>query len=137
MPSRSKSQQRMMNAVAHNPAFAKKVGIPTSVGQDFVAADKKAGKKYAGGGILRVEEALRRSGVGDPEPAPAAPPPPKKSASGIEYDTGPRDRKQAQLDAMLAKRAAEDARERKARGYAKGGSIDGCATRGKTKVRYV
>lgn len=30
-----------MAAVAHNPAFAKKAGIPTSVGKDFVEADKK------------------------------------------------------------------------------------------------
>jgi hypothetical protein len=37
-----------MAAVAHNPAFAKKVGIPQSVGQDFSAADK--GRKFGKGG---------------------------------------------------------------------------------------
>ena len=37
-----------MEAVAHNPSFAKKVGIPTSVGKDFAAADK--GKKFKEGG---------------------------------------------------------------------------------------
>lgn len=41
MPSKSKSQHNLMAAVAHNPAFAKKAGIPVSVGKDFVAADKK------------------------------------------------------------------------------------------------
>jgi hypothetical protein len=30
-----------MQAVAHNPAFAKKTGIPTKVGKEFVRADKK------------------------------------------------------------------------------------------------
>ena len=30
-----------MDAVAHNPKFAKKVGIPTKVGKEFVRADKK------------------------------------------------------------------------------------------------
>lgn len=30
-----------MAAVAHNPEFAKKVGIPTKVGKEFVKADKK------------------------------------------------------------------------------------------------
>ncbi len=30
-----------MRAVAHNPAFAKKVNIPQSVGREFVNADKK------------------------------------------------------------------------------------------------
>ena len=39
MPSKSPAQARLMQAVAHNPAFAKKVGIPVSVGQEFSAAD--------------------------------------------------------------------------------------------------
>lgn len=43
MPSKSKSQARMMAAVAHNPEFAKKVGIPQSVGEDFNKADVKSG----------------------------------------------------------------------------------------------
>lgn len=41
-----------MRAVAHNPKFAKKVGIPQSVGRDFAAADKRAGKYAVGGGVL-------------------------------------------------------------------------------------
>ena len=40
-----------MAAVAHNPAFAKKVGIPQSVGQDFNKADK--GKTFKGGGMAK------------------------------------------------------------------------------------
>ena len=49
MPSTSKKQANLMAAVAHNPAFAKKVGIPQSVGMDFNKADK--GKKFKGGGM--------------------------------------------------------------------------------------
>ena len=41
-----------MEAVAHNPSFAKKVGIPTSVGKDFAKADKKKFKE--GGPSLSV-----------------------------------------------------------------------------------
>lgn len=37
-----------MAAVAHSPAFAKKVGVPQSVGQDFNKADK--GKTFKQGG---------------------------------------------------------------------------------------
>ena len=37
-----------MNAIAHNKAFAKKVGVPQSVGQDFSNADK--GKTFKKGG---------------------------------------------------------------------------------------
>ena len=44
MPSKSPSQHKLMAAVAHNPAFAKKVGIPTKVGKEFVNADKKMDK---------------------------------------------------------------------------------------------
>lgn len=48
MPSKSKAQHNLMEAVAHNPKFAKKVGIPVSVGKDFSKADK--GKKFKKGG---------------------------------------------------------------------------------------
>lgn len=40
MPSKSPAQHRLMEAVAHSPKFAKKVGIPQTVGKDFAAADK-------------------------------------------------------------------------------------------------
>lgn len=40
MPSKSPAQHRLMEAVAHDPAFAKKAGIPQKVGEDFAAADK-------------------------------------------------------------------------------------------------
>ena len=41
MPYKSKSQEKLMRAVAHNPAFAKKVGIPQSVGKKFEKHDSK------------------------------------------------------------------------------------------------
>ncbi len=40
MPSRSLKQHRLMEAVDHDPAFAAHVGIPQSVGKDYVQADK-------------------------------------------------------------------------------------------------
>jgi hypothetical protein len=48
MPSKSKAQHNFMNAVAHSPAFAKKVGVPQSVGKDFSTADKN--RKFKEGG---------------------------------------------------------------------------------------
>jgi hypothetical protein len=53
MPSTSKKQHNFMAAIAHNPAFAKKVGIPQSVGKDFDEADK--GKKFGSGGRTRPD----------------------------------------------------------------------------------
>lgn len=50
MPSKSPKQARTMAAAAHDPKFAKKVGIPTKVAKEFNQADKgtnirKKGKK--------------------------------------------------------------------------------------------
>ena len=44
MPSKSAKQANLMRAVAHNKAFAKKVGISQSVGKDYAKADK--GRKF-------------------------------------------------------------------------------------------
>ena len=44
MPSTSAKQHRFMEAIAHDPKFAKKAGVPQSVGQDFATADK--GKSF-------------------------------------------------------------------------------------------
>ena len=48
MPSKSKAQHNLMAAVSNNPAFAKKVGISKSVGEEFMKADKS--KKFKEGG---------------------------------------------------------------------------------------
>jgi hypothetical protein len=50
MPSKSKKQHNLMAAAAHNPAFAKKVGVPMSVAKEFNQADKS--KKFKGGGMM-------------------------------------------------------------------------------------
>ncbi len=41
MPTKSEKQAKTMRAAAHNPEFAKKVGIPVDVAKEFVEADKK------------------------------------------------------------------------------------------------
>lgn len=45
MPSKSPAQHRLMQAAANNPKLAKQAGVPQKVAKEFVAADKKAGKK--------------------------------------------------------------------------------------------
>jgi hypothetical protein len=55
VPSTSKKQHNFMAAIANNPSFAKKVGVPQSVGKDFTSADK--GKTFKkGGGMKKFEE---------------------------------------------------------------------------------
>ena len=46
MPSKSKKQQDFMAAVANNPKFAKKAGVPQSVGKDYEKADKMKKQGY-------------------------------------------------------------------------------------------
>ena len=76
MPSKTKKQAKFMAAVANNPKFAKKAGVPQSVGQEFANADKrnkdmpsyfdstkkkpgKAVKKYNRGGMAHDKKVLR------------------------------------------------------------------------------
>lgn len=60
MPSTSDKQKRLMAAVANNPKFAKKVGIPQSVGKEFEREDKKMNcgskRKMAQGGLTMVKK---------------------------------------------------------------------------------
>ena len=53
MPSTSKKQHNFMAAVANNPSFAKKAGVPQSVGKEFNNADK--GKTFKRGGEMATK----------------------------------------------------------------------------------
>lgn len=53
MPATSLKQKKFMDAVAHNPAFAKKVGVPKAVGKDFSEASK--GMKFGKGSGNRAD----------------------------------------------------------------------------------
>ena len=57
MPSKTKKQAKFMAAVANNPKFAKKAGVPQSVGEDFAKADK--GKTFKEGGMPSYFESTK------------------------------------------------------------------------------
>ena len=61
MPSKSKAQHNFMAAVANNPSFAKKAGVPTSVGKDFSTADK--GRKFSKGGDMKSVDMEKNPGL--------------------------------------------------------------------------
>jgi hypothetical protein len=116
MPSTSKKQHNFMAAVANNPSFAKKVGVPQSVGQDFNKADK--GRKFSKGGDTMASKmnagfmammAKKKDGAKDGM---------KKMAGGGMTS--------------LAKHAAKPASKAHA-GLKSGGAVDGVASKGKTK----
>lgn len=56
MPSSSQRQHNLMAAVANDPAFAKRKGIPQSVGQEFMKADK--GRTFAEGGAMKESKKM-------------------------------------------------------------------------------
>lgn len=53
MPSKTPSQARLMAGAAHDPAFAKKVGVPQSVAKDFNRAD-------TGGALLKQKRQAKK-----------------------------------------------------------------------------
>ena len=56
MPSKSAKQHKFMAAVANNPSFAKKAGVPQSVGKEFSNADKS--RKFKEGGDMKESKAM-------------------------------------------------------------------------------
>jgi len=69
MPSSSRKQHNFMEAVANSPKFAKKAGVPQSVGKEFAAADKgmkfKRGgkaKRYVEGGTIEMLTGEKQNG---------------------------------------------------------------------------
>ena len=154
MPSTSKKQHNFMNAVAHNPAFAKKVGVPQSVGKDFSTADK--GRTFKKGGDMAESKAMVKKEIGFMKKAGA----PKsmikheKAEAGMKKGGMPMKMKDGKkvpifmkkggMPEALAKHAAKPASKAhaglKAGGmaYATGGAVfrkpaDGIAKKGKTK----
>jgi hypothetical protein len=51
MPAASEKQKKFMDAAAHNPAFAKKVGVPVKVAKEYSKASK--GQTFREGGAMK------------------------------------------------------------------------------------
>ncbi len=151
MPSVSKKQHNFMAAVANNPAFAKKAGVPQSVGQDFTKADK--GRKFSKGGDMAESKAMVKKEMAfmKKKGAPASMIKHEKAEAGMKKGGMPMVMKDGKkvpafaaknggMTPALAKHAAKPASKAhaglKAGGmaYAKGGGIE---SRGKTKGTMV
>ena len=132
MPSTSKKKHKFMEAVAHNPSFAKKVGVPQSVGKDFSTADK--GRKFSkGGDTMAKMNAGMMAMMAKKKPM-------KMAAGGMPMVM--KDGKKVPAFAADGKGAMKHGGNVKkmnmgGMAYAKGGSAssraDGVATKGKTK----
>ena len=133
MPSTSKKQHNFMAAVAHSPAFAKKAGVPQSVGKEFNQADK--GRKFAGGGEMKESKEMMKKEVGFMKKAGA---PKSMIKHEMAEAKGMKKGGYAKGGATsLAKHASMPASKAHA-GLKAGGSVfrrvaDGIASKGKTK----
>ena len=130
MPSTSKKQHNFMAAVANNPAFAKKVGVPQSVGKDFSTADK--GRKFKEGGDMKESKAMMAKEVGFMKKAGA----PK---SMLKHEMAEAKGYKKGGEVSMAKHASMPASKAHA-GLKAGGSVtraDGCVTKGHTKGKQI
>lgn len=148
MPSTSKKQHNFMAAVAKNPKFAKKVGVPQSVGEEFLTADK--GKKFRQGGNMKNTARMNRlEELGRVDSEKAYTPKGKSNLAAekkrvvgeLKYAKGGHT-DIAKDKPMMKKVAAEAVKghEKRMHKMANGGyvkSADGCATKGKTKGTMV
>jgi len=107
MPAKSAKQKKLMDAAAHNPAFAKKVGIPTKVAKKFSKTSK--GMTFGGGGgVNRVGKAVaidRRDPDIGKMIGPGIPPSMKHSgASGLNQNTFQRSKGKRYASGGMAKK---------------------------------
>jgi hypothetical protein len=160
MPSVSKKQHNFMQAVAHSPEFAKKAGVPQSVGKEFAAAD--AGKTFAKSGRKVGSSNPARQGINKQQTNRGATQLPNVSlnkytgARSLKFKEGGMAMKHedVKMDKTLAKKAIHmhesqmhGGKKSDLKGLKKGGmcmanggyvrSADGCAIRGKTKGTMV
>ena len=123
MPSTSGKQHRFMAAVASNPKFAKKAGVPQSVGAEFLKADK--GRKFKEGGEMKESKAMVKKEIGFMKKAGAP-------RSMIKHE-------ESEMKGMKMKKMASGGITTAKMGTVKTAapSRDGVATKGKTKGTMV
>ena len=121
MPSVSKKQHNLMAAVAHNPAFAKRVGISQSVGKDFNEADKVKHKKFGTGGDVGMTKKVAGFFAKKGNKALAAHE--NREAEGKEEDTKSiAKREETALKGAPKSMKDYEHKEHKAMGFKKGGA---------------
>lgn len=61
MPAKTAKQKRFMDAAAHNPAFAEKAGVPSSVAREFSKSSK--GMTFSKGGEMKESKGMMKKEV--------------------------------------------------------------------------
>ena len=131
MPSTSKAQARLMAAAAHNPKFAKKVGVPVSVAKEFNQADK--GKKFnRGGDVANLKKLFKGKETYKEE---------LKEGKAIKSGkiTPEQYAKGEEMEKKMKKGGCAKMKKGGCTKMAKGGvtRADGCITKGHTRGKFV
>jgi len=126
MPSVSKKQHNFMAAVANNPEFAKKAGVPQSVGKEFNNADK--GKTFKRGGDMAssMGKPVMKKGMSTAKDGMKKPTPMADTAMGMKKGGMPMKMKDGKKVPIFMNKGGM--------GYAKGGGIE---SKGKTKGKMI
>jgi hypothetical protein len=127
MPSVSKKQHNFMAAVANNPEFAKKAGVPQSVGKEFNNADK--GKKFSTGGHMattKMGKPTMKPGMSTAKDGMKKPTPMADTAMGMKKGGMPMKMKDGKKVPIFMNKGGMS--------YAKGGGIE---SKGKTKGKMI
>jgi hypothetical protein len=129
MPAKSEKQERFMQAVANNPKFAKKVGVPTSVGKEFT-------KSGGGMPVKPMSESKARSMDMDESK--------RKAVSGMKKGGMAKANPFMEMVAKKKAMAGKPAKKMASGGMTSMGAVktaapsrDGVATKGKTKGTMV
>ena len=123
MPSVSKKQHNLMAAVANNPAFAKKAGVPQSVGQEFTKADK--GKTFKEGGRMATTK------MGKPTMKPGM----STAKDGMKKPTPMANTAMGGMGGMGMMKKGGSVKKMASGGFVR--SADGIASKGKTKAKQI
>jgi hypothetical protein len=106
-----------MEAIAHSPSFAKKVGVKQSVGKDFAAADK--GKKFKEGGMAESKKMV------------------KKEVSFMKSKGAPKSMIKHEMGEMTGMKKGGMAASKMGAVKTAAPSINGVAVKGKTKGKQI
>ena len=134
MPAVSAKQKRLMDAAAHSPAFAKKVGIPVKVAKEFSRESK--GLKFKEGGEMKESKKMMQKEISfmKKKGAPKSMVKHEMAEAGMEAGGISKRLPQSKQMGNLGMKAGGSVKRYAAGGLAAGHkSADGVAKKGKTR----
>jgi hypothetical protein len=123
MPATSAKQKKFMDAAAHNPAFAKEAGVPVGVAKEFSKMSK--GRKFGGSrpDLQKVNKPKTDHGKMKLF----------NEGGAMKHSDMSMDKKVVKKAVGMHDKQQHGGKKTDMSKLKKGGAIDGCATKGKTK----